>query len=239
MKPSLKDILLLFLLGSMWGPSFMFIKISVHEIPPITLVAIRVSSAALILYTILRLNGRRLPGGKIWIRFAIMAFFASAFPFLLFAWGQQYIDSAMAGIINGSSPLVTVFLAHFFLDNDRLTWRKLIGILTGFSGLVALIGPSALEGMSFNTLGLIAAFVASGSYGVSFVYSRKYLIGLPRLVAPTAQFIMSGLMLIPVAFLIESPQTLPLPSTKVIVSMSALIIMGTAMAQVLYFYLVE
>ena len=136
--PALRYIVLLFVLGFMWGPSFMFIKVIVREITPVTLVAIRVTAAALILYGLLRFKKVRLPTGKIWIHFSVMAFFASAFPFFLFAWGQQYIDSAMAGIINGSSPLITVFLAHFFLENDRLSWRKIIGIFYRIQWLVCI-----------------------------------------------------------------------------------------------------
>ena len=105
--------------------------------------------------------------------------------------------------------------------------------------MFALIGPSATQGLNSNTLGLLAAFIASTCYGISFVYSRKYLIGLTRLVAPTAQFIMSAIMLIPFAFIFENPFEIQAVSIEAIASLIALVIIGTAMAQVLYFHLVE
>src|SRR5262245_25064943 len=140
-----RNFLWLLCLAALWGPSFIFIKVAVGEIPPLTLAAGRVGLAALLLYLILRLQGRNFPGfGSIWKHFAVMGFFSNALPFALFSWGEQYIDSALAAILNGTTPLFTILLAHFLIEDDRLTLPKFLGVSLGFGGLMLLIGPSLL-----------------------------------------------------------------------------------------------
>ncbi len=142
----LKNFLWLLLLASLWGPSFLFIKVAVGEIPPLTLVVGRVGVAGLLLYIALRMQGKNLPKfGPIWKRFAVVGFFSNALPFFLFSWGEQYIDSALAAILNGTTPLFTIVLAHFFIADDRMTRVKVTGTLLGFVGLVLLIFPSLLD----------------------------------------------------------------------------------------------
>lgn len=119
----LTNFLWILLLAAIWGPSFLFIKVAVAEIPPITLVMSRVALASLALYLILRFQGRNLPRlGRVWRHFAFMGFFANALPFVLFSWGELYVDSALASILNGTTPLFTVVLAsqYFFQGLWRL-----------------------------------------------------------------------------------------------------------------------
>lgn len=236
----LKNFLWLVFLASLWGPSFIFIKIAVQDIPPLTMVVGRVGIAALLLYLILRMRGRNLPGfGPIWKHFAVMAFFHNALPFALFNWGEQHIDSALAAILNGTTPLFTIILAHIFIEDDRLTPGKVGGVLVGFGGLLLLIGPSMLAGMHLTTWGLIAVAVAAASYGVAIVYSRLNLRGLPPLVAPTAQLALAALYMLPLSLLIEQPFSLPAPSWGALGSLLFLAIFGTALAFVVYYYIVE
>lgn len=177
----LKNFMWLLALAALWGPSFLFIKVAVQEIPPLTMVVGRVGIAALLLLVILRMQGRSLPKfGPVWKHFAVMALVQNALPFTLFNWGEQYIDSALAAILNGTTPLFTILLAHIFVDDDRLTSGKLLGVLVGFGGLIILIMPSLVGGIEATTWGLIAVTIAAVSYGVAMVYSRLNLRGLPH-----------------------------------------------------------
>ncbi|MDX1523491.1 MAG: DMT family transporter [Anaerolineae bacterium] len=236
----LKVLFGLIFLAALWGPSFLFIKVAVHDIPPLTLVVGRVGIAALLLYGVMRMQGRRLPKfGTVWKHFAVMALVQNAFPFALFNWGEQYIDSALAAILNGTTPLFTIILAHFFVADDRLTVGKALGVIIGFGGLVALIGPSLVGGVQATTLGLMAVVLASSSYGVALVYSRLNLRGLPPLVAPTAQLGLAALYMLPLSLIVERPFALPLPSLQAMLSLLALAALGTALAFVVYYRLIE
>lgn len=236
----LKNFLWLFVLASLWGPSFLFIKVAVQEIPPLTLVVGRVGIAALLLLVILWVQGRRLPKfGPVWIHFAVMALVQNALPFTLFNWGEQYIDSALAAILNGTTPLFTILLAHIFVDDDHLTLGKMLGVLVGFGGLIILIMPSLVGGIEATTWGLMAVTVAAVSYGVAMVYSRLNLRGLPPLVAPTAQLTVATLYMLPLSLLFERPFLLPLPSFAAAGSLFVLAALGTALAFVIYYRLIE
>ncbi|HMQ50729.1 MAG TPA: DMT family transporter, partial [Anaerolineae bacterium] len=202
----MKNFLGLAFLACLWGPSFVFIKVAVQEIPPLTMVVGRVGIAAALLYLMLRLQGRNLPPfGPVWKHFAFLGFIHNALPFALFNWGEQYIDSALAAILNGTTPLFTILLAHFFVTDDRLTPAKVVGALIGFGGLLLLIGPALLGGLQGTTLGLLAVATATVCYAVAIVYSRLSMRGFPPLVAPTAQLSMATLFALPLSLLIEQP----------------------------------
>jgi len=235
-----KNFLWLLFLAALWGPSFLFIKVAVAEIPPLTLVLGRVGLAAAVLYVVLRTQGRNLPQfGRIWQHFAFVALVHNAIPFVLFGWGEQYIDSALAAILNGTTPLFTLVLAHLFTTDDRMTPTKTVGTFIGFAGLLLLIAPSLLGGVQATTWGLIAIAVAAACYAVAIIYSRRNLRGLPPLVAPTAQLFLATLFLFPLALLIEQPYRLPSPSWPALGSLLILSIFGTALAFVVYYRIME
>lgn len=224
------------LMAALWGPSFLFIKLAVTEIPPFTLVTGRVGIAALFLYLILRWQGQHLPKfGPVWRHFAVMGFFQSAFPFFLFSWGELHIDSALAAILNGTTPLFTILMAHIFIADDRITINKLIGVIIGFGGLVMLVAPSLLEGVQASTLGLLAVTLASCSYGVGLVYARLNLREHVSLSTPAAHLLMATLYMLPLSLLIEQPYNLPMPSLTALGSMLALAIFGTAVAFAIFY----
>ncbi|MCA9899129.1 MAG: EamA family transporter [Ardenticatenaceae bacterium] len=236
----LKNFLLLIFLAALWGPSFLFIKVAVAEIPPITLVLGRVGIAAVLLTVFLLVQGKSLPRSRtVWRHLAVMGLIHNTIPFVLFGWGEQYIDSALASILNGTTPLFTIIIAHFFATDDQLTPAKLTGILVGFAGLILLITPSFGDGMQGTTLGLLAVALAAVLYGVAIVYTRNNLRGLPPLVAPAGQMILASLYLLPLSLLLERPYTLSFPSLTAVGSMLALGVLGTAVAFVVYYRLLE
>lgn len=235
-----RNSLMLVALAALWGPSFLFIKVAVADIPPLTLALGRVSIAAVLLAIFLRMQGRWFPAwGRIWGHIAIVALFHNAIPFVLLGWGEQYIDSALASILNGTTPLFTILLAHFWVSDDRLTLPKFIGVVLGFGGLLLLIAPSLVSGVQATTMGLLAVTTAAACYGVALVYARNHLRGLPPLVAPTTQMLLASLFILPLALVVERPFTLPMPSFAALASLLALGVFGTSIAFVLYYRLME
>lgn len=237
---SAKNFLWLLFLALLWGPSFLFIKVAVSEIPPLTLVVGRVGIAAILLYFVLLMLKRKLPRpGAIWKHFAIVGLFAHAVPFFLINWGEMHIDSAIASILNGTTPLFTLLIAHFTIHDDRMTTNKVLGVIVGFAGLILLVSPAFRSGMQASTWGLIAVTVAACSYGVAIVYARLKLIGLPPLVAPTAQLMMAFVFMLPLALFWEQPFALSFPSWPAAGSLLALSVFGTAIAFVVYYRILE
>jgi drug/metabolite transporter (DMT)-like permease len=234
----LNNFLWILLLAAIWGPSFLFIKVAVHEVPPLTLVLGRVGLAAIVLYVVLRMRGGQMPTERnFWLRIAFMGLFANAVPFVLFSWGEQYVDSALASILNGTTPLFTVVLAHYFTDDDKMTSTKLGGTILGFLGLIMLVAPSLLEGFQLESFGLVALVFAAVCYGVTIVFSRKYLSNYPPLVAPTGQLAMATLFLLPLSLVFEQPGNLSMPSLPALASWVALSLLGTAVGFIVYYHI--
>ena len=235
-----KNLGLLVLLAALWGPSFLFIKVAVAEIPPLTLVLCRVAVGAAFLLIALRLSRRRLPRDRdLWRHFAVLAVIHNALPWVLLSWGEQYIDSALASILNGTTPLFTIVLAHFLVEGDRMTASKLLGVVLGFGGLVLLILPSLAAGLRATTWGLIAVTVAAALYGVAIIYSRRHVRGLPPLVAPASTLSLATLFMLPIALVANRPWMLPRPSTTALAALFALGILGTGLAFIVYYRLLE
>lgn len=236
----LKTFLWLLVLASLWGPSFLFVKVAVVEIPPLTLVAIRVTVAAVLLYVLLRMEGQKLPQpGPIWKHFTVSGLLNNALPYVLLSWGELYIDSALAAILIGATPLFTLVLAHFVTTNDRLTPTKIVGVMIGFVGVVVLFGPALGSGVHATIWGLLASLAAALCYGGGITYSHKHLRGLPSLVGPTAQLTVAAVVLAPLALLIEQPYRLAMPSWNAIGSILLLAVFSTVLAFVLYFRAME
>lgn len=235
-----KNLVLLLILASLWGPSFLFIKIAVLEIPPITLAALRIGIAALILYMIIFFRKDPLNKElKFWIKVTFAGFFAHGLPFVLISWGEVYIDSALASILNGLTPLFTLLLANFTIPDDRLTRSKMLGAILGFAGLIILMAPHLNNGFEFQTLGIIAIVIAALSYAVGIVYSRKYLQGVKPLHAPASQLLVTAVYLIPISLWIEGPITVTDYSYQAIGSLLVLATFGTALAFVIYYHILE
>jgi drug/metabolite transporter (DMT)-like permease len=235
-----KNLLMLLLLAALWGPSFLLIKVAVAEIPPITLVAGRVGLAAILLYAILRLGGDNLPGpGRIWLPLAVVAFFQISFPFVLLSWAEQHIDSALAAILNGLTPLFTILLAHMLTTDDKLTPSKATGIGLGLVGVVFFVAPSLQSGVQASTWGILAMIVVAASYGFAMVYGRKHLNNLSSITAPTGQMILATLFLIPLVFLVDQPFNQPAPSQQAIGAVVVMAVFGTVLAFIVYFRLLK
>lgn len=227
-------------LSLLWGPAFLYMNIAVKEIPPLTLVAARVSLAALILLVILKIQGRSLPKTrKSWQQFAFTGLTYNALPFFLISWGQQYIDSALAAILVGSTPLFTMLMTRLLGSDERLTRAKITGAAIGFGGIFILFLPGLLGGIQLTLWGMVAAVGAAASYGLALVYSHKNLRGLPPLVGPTSQLVMASVYLLPLSFIVDQPFNLPLPSLTAIGALLLLTVLSTVVAFSLYYRFLE
>jgi drug/metabolite transporter (DMT)-like permease len=236
----LKAMIWLIVLALLWGPAFLFMKVAVQEVPPLTIAAVRVCLGAVLLCLILAVQGTPLPKiGPIWKDFAVMGLTANAIPFAFLSWGQQYIDSAVAAILVGAMPLFTMLLAHIFTVDDTLSPNKVAGMVAGFWGLVLLFAPAFLDGIHATLWGGTAAIGAALSYSVAFVYARKRLRGLPPLVGPTAQLVMAAVYLLPLSLIIERPYLLPLPAWSTLNSLLLLTVWSTVLAFIAYYRAME
>lgn len=236
----IKRVLLIITLTMMWSPSFLFIKLALESFPPLTVVSLRVTLAAIILGLVLLFLKRGFPKDlKFWMRTTIMAFLSSALPFSLFCFAEQSIDSALAAILNGTTPMFTAILAQFFVSSDKMTSQKAIGIALSATGMMLLFAPKLVEGLNGTTLGMMAATCAALSYSMSHVYGKLYTVGQKPFVAPAAQFMVNALMMWPFALWYEDVLNLPMPSLTAVGGICGLAIFGTVLAFIIYYKLLD
>jgi drug/metabolite transporter (DMT)-like permease len=222
------------------GPAFLWIKVAVQDIPPLTLAAVRVSLAAALLYLVFRLQGGQRPKARsFWESAAVIGFFSNTLPFALLNWAGQYTDSTLTAMLIGATPLFTILLAHFFTGDDRLTLNKVIGVWLGFVGLILLLAPALLDGVQSTFLSLSATLGAAASYAAGIVYSRQKVRGLSPLAISVGQLVMAALYLFPLALILERPYAVPFPAWPAIGSLLALVVFSTALGNVLYYRLIE
>jgi drug/metabolite transporter (DMT)-like permease len=170
-------LLPLVMLALIWGSSFLWIKIALRGLPPAPMTAARLLLGALVLVAYARLRGIRLPrGASVWGHLFVAALFANVIPYFLFAYGEQQVDSAIAGILNATTPLWTVVIATAVGLESRPTGPKTAGLLLGFSGTVLIFEPWS-AGSQVMTRGGLACLIAAACYGVSYVYMTRFLAG--------------------------------------------------------------
>jgi drug/metabolite transporter (DMT)-like permease len=228
---------MLLALSVLWGGSFFFTAVAVKELPPLTIVVLRVGLAAVMLYATLRLLGLRLPRkGDAWAAFFGMGFLNNVVPFCLIVWGQTHIASGLAAILNATTPLFTVLAAHAFTVDEKMTRNRLAGVLLGLLGVTLMIGADALGGIGTDVLAQLAVLAAALSYAFAGVFGRRFRqMGIAPMATATGQVVASTLMLLPVALLVERPWTLPMPSATVWAAILGIAAFSTALGYVLYF----
>lgn len=233
------NYLLLLLLGVIWGSSYMFIKVAVAEVPAVTLVAARLVTAAAILWLAQPLLGRPLPRGrKLWAAYAVMGFFSGALPYVLISWGEQHINSSLAALLQATMPIFTVILASFLGDDERLTRTAVLGVLVGFLGVAVLMLPDLQQGLRANLLGQLAIMASSVCYAGATVFARNRLRAQPPLTSTMGQMTMGALFTVPLSLFIDQPFALS-PSLPAIASWLGLTLLGTVVAYVIYYGLIE
>src|SRR5689334_20057604 len=195
---SAADWLLLVTLSVLWGGSFFFAKIAVLELPPLTVAFGRVAIAAAILIVLARLTGVALPDRlAAWRPYVVMGLLNNAIPSGLISWGQTHIPSGLAAILNATTPLFTVLVAHWATADEKLNTARLVGVAAGLAGVTVMIGPDMLRALGADVLGQLACLLAAVSYAFAGVYGRRFR-GEPPLRVAAGQLAGSTLLLAPV-----------------------------------------
>ena len=236
MNPTMgaREWLLLVTLSVLWGGSFFFIEVAVRELPPLTVVLGRVGIAALALNAYVFARNGRMPGTlRVWGAFLVMGALNGLVPYTLIVWGQQHIDSGLASILNGTTPLFSVVLAHFLTREERMTGSRVSGVVLGLGGVAVLVGPAALSGLGPGGLGQFAVLAAALSYAFAGIYGRRFK-DVPPVVAAAGQVTGTALLVLPLALIVDQPWTLS-PSTAAWGAMLGLSLLSTAAAYVIFF----
>jgi len=238
-NPNSKPWLAFGALSLIWGSSFLWIKVAVQEVGPMTLVAFRLLFGLLALLIAARVTRQRLQvSRKDLPSYAIVAALNTAVPFTLISWGETRIDSGMAAILNGSMPLFVLVLAHFWLQDERITWMRLAGLLVGFGGVGVIVGLGANGPFEGNRLGQLAVLGGAMSYALASTYSRRYLRNRQPLTQATMVVLIAEIILWVATLTFERPLRLPqLPISWVAILWLGLL--GTGIAYLLYFYLIN
>lgn len=230
---------LLLLLSGLWGGSFFFGKVAVGEWPPLMVVQARCALAAAALYLVLRARGLDLKvGGAMWRNFFGMGLLNNLIPFCLIFWSQTQLPSGLSAILNATTPVFGVLVAHCFGQNERATPLKLAGVLAGLCGVAILMGPDALAGFSGPLLAQLAGLGAALSYGFSGLYGRRFR-ELPPLVTATGQLTATSMMMLPIVLIFAPPWDLPLPSLQAAGALVGLALVSTALAYVIFFQIMQ
>jgi drug/metabolite transporter (DMT)-like permease len=230
-----------FLLALAWGTSFMFIKIAVRTLQPVTVVAFRLLIGWLGLLVIVRARGLSLPRKpRTWIHLTVIGVINVAIPFILIVWaesGQSGLDSGVAAILNSTVPLFSILIAGLILQMERITGGRVLGLIVGFGGVVLLLGRDPVMDLG-SILPYIAVVTAALCYAAGSVYARHYLQGIKPVLLAAGQLFIADVFAFIFAFALEDfgAQTF---SWEAIAALLWLGLFGSCLAYILYFYVLQ
>ena len=235
------DWLILGTLAVIWGGAFFFIGVAVKHVHPLTYVWLRVTIAAAAMWLFLRFKGQGLGLPRsAWGSIFLLALLNNALPFTLFGWGQTHIASGLASILNATTPIWGVVVAHFLTSDERMTPRKIAGVLLGFGGVATMIGPALLSNLGTSGLAQLACVAASLSYALAAVWARRFRRqGISPLSVTTGQMTAAAVIMLPMSMFFDQPWTQQLPPLSAWAAITALALFCTAFGYVLYFRLIE
>ena len=230
---------LLALLSLLWGGSFFFAKIAVGALPPLTVVLVRVGLAAGALGLVLRLSGTSFPrNAALWWAFAGMGVLNNLVPFALIFWGEMVLSGGLASILNATTPVFSVLVAHALTSDDRLTAGRIVGIAVGLAGVVVLVGAEVITGASGAVLPILACLGAALSYGFANVFGRRFKrMGVEPTVGAFGQVTATTAMMLPIALVADTPWRLAFPGLAVVAALAGLALLSTALAYIIFFRL--
>ncbi|HZT21248.1 MAG TPA: DMT family transporter [Dongiaceae bacterium] len=232
-----QDWAMLLGLALLFGSAFFFVTLALASVGPLTVALARVGLGGLILGGVAALRRRPAPRDpRIWGALLVMGALNNAIPFALISWSQTHIQSGLAAILNATTPIFAVLAAHA-ARQERLTLRRLAGVILGFAGVAALIGPAALIGLDPTNFAEVAVLLAAASYAGAGIWGRR-LAALPVEVAAAGMLAGGTLLLLPFAVLLEHPWRFH-PSSQSLGALGALAACGTAAAYLLYFRLLR
>ena len=228
---------MLIVLSVLWGGSFLFNGMAVRELPPFTIVTLRVGIAAAALLVLVRIMGLHMPRGRsVWAAFFGMGLLNNVIPFSLIVWGQTQIASGLASILNATTPLFTVIVAHLLTTDEKMTGNRLAGVVVGFTGVAIMIGPAAAAGSVSSVLAPLAVLCAALSYSIASIYGRRFhAMGMAPMIPATGQVTASTLMLLPIALLVDHPWSLAMPGAATWGAIFGIALLSSALAYLLFF----
>lgn len=237
-----------FIVAVIWGSSFLLIRIGTQQLSPFQLVFIRTTVAAIGLNGVLALRGQHLPlTGRTLLQLAFVGVLSTTLPFALITWGEQRIESGLASVLNATTALFTLVIAHFVFTDERITPMKALGLIVGFLGVVVLFSRSLTgEGVLTSSLvSMLAVVVASLFYGISGTYSRKMMKGQiepTTLAAGVMLFgsLTSGLLMV-LAPLFGGQAAVPVADMRpdVVLSVAILGLLNTFVAYLIHYWVVK
>ena len=229
-----QEWVLIVLLSILWGGSFFFVGVAVKDFPPFTIVLCRVTLASAILLVVIYLKGNKMPSSlALWGGFIVMGALNNLIPFSLIVWGQTHIGSGLASILNGTTPIFSVILAHFLTKEERLTTNRMFGVLVGWVGVTVLIGIDSLRNFGIEMLGQFAVLGAAFSYACAAIYGRRFK-DLSPLVVATGMLCGSTIMMTPMTLFIDQPWNLS-SSGYTMIALFGLAAISTSLAYIIYF----
>lgn len=233
-------VLLLFLLSFCWGPSFFFIKIALEGYNPFLIVNLRLLLGFFVLLTLLIL--KKQPIFK-WARFSlhffVMGLLACAIPWTFLCLAEQKVSSAIAGIINSAVPIVTFILAHYFLDHEKISKQKFIGLMIGIAGVILIFIPNLFLGFGAHLIGFFYLAISTACSASAIIYARKHLIHVPSLVSPTYQLFYATLVMVPLSWMFSDSSKFHMPPITSTLSLMMLGVLGTGLAFYIFYYLIN
>jgi drug/metabolite transporter (DMT)-like permease len=232
---------LLFILSVLWGGTFFFTGIAIKELPAFTIVWLRVFIAALALHVVLRSLGQRFPlRREVLVAFLGMGLLNNVLPFSLIVSGQKEIASGLAAILNATTPLFTMVVAHFLTADEKLNRRKLAGVLIGFAGVIVMIGGAMLAKVGAQVGAQLMVLSAAFIYAFAAIFGRRFkTMGVTPIATAAGQVTASTLWLLPLMLAVDQPWTLPMPSNAAMAAVIAMALLSTALAYIIYFRLLS
>ena len=225
-------------LGVIWSSSFLWIKIAIEEMGPMTLVAYRVLFGLLFGIAVIIIQREKMPRTlKAWTPLLVLGLTNVAIPFFLISWGEKTIDSGVASILDATVPLFTIVVAHFLLHDDKMTVQKVVGLLIGFAGVVVLMSKD-IGSSAGSILGQGAVILASAFYAGSSIYARKFTEDTPGIFRSMGPLVSATAVMWLASFFFEAP--IKVPNTSIIwIALLWLGILGSGAAFVMLFYLIH
>lgn len=225
-------------LGTIWGSSYLFIRVAVDGLPPLMLVSTRLFCGAVLLFSVIRLWSLKLPRDRtLWMHLIVMAIIGNVVPWTLISWAGQHIDSGLSAVLNSMTPLFTILFTVAAFKSERLTIPRLTGVILGFTGVAILTGADVTDLASTSIQAQLAVLFSSICYGLAFAYARRYVKSDPIVLAGS-QILLAFLIVTPIALVLGSPGEVNL-SPAVIAAALALGLLPSGVAYILYYRLIR
>ena len=226
------------MLGTIWGSSYLFIRVAVDGVSPLMLVSTRLLFGALLLFGVIRLWRLSLPRDRtLWMHLVVMAIIGNAIPWTLISWAGQHIDSGLSAVLNSMTPLFTIVFTAAAFRSERLTAPRLTGVILGFLGVAVLTGADVTDLASTSLQAQGAVLFSSVCYGLAFAYARRYVKADPIVLAGS-QILLAFLIVTPFALAVGNPGGIEL-SPAIIASVLALGLLPSGVAYILYYRLIR